>query len=247
MVDARMAEVGSVTPDQSPTRERWLGTDSQGRDVLTVIALGTRQTVKIGLIAGALGIGVGLVLGLVSGVAGGRVDTAIRVGTDTLMTVPVLAILVVIAANVEEMTVELMGITVACLAWVVPTRTIRAQVLSLRHRAYVDLARANGESDLGIAFREILPNIIPYILASFVAAVGAGILAAVGLEALGLGANSEHTLGTTIYWAERDSAVLRGLWWWWGPPIIMIVLIFLSLFLTAAGLDRVANPRLRTR
>jgi peptide/nickel transport system permease protein len=82
-------------------------------------------------------------------------------------------------------------------------------------------------------------------MASFVGAVGSAMLAAVGLEALGLGANQVHTLGTIIYWAQKFSAVLRGQWWWWGPPIVMIAVIFMGLFLLSIGLDRFANPRLR--
>src|SRR5207245_5907175 len=94
--------------------------------------------------------------------------------------------------------------------WMHPTRSIRAQVLSIRERSYVSVARANGEGELGILFREVMPNLVPYIAASFVGAVSGAILAAVGLEAIGLGPNDVHTLGTTIYWAEQFSAVLRG-------------------------------------
>lgn len=244
-VDPRNAEVGSVRPSQPPSPAYPLGTDSQGRDMLTVIVLGTPQTFKIGLIAGLVGLGVGLTLGLLAGFFGGVVDGTIRVLSDSLLTVPGIAILVIIAANVGQMTVELMGLTVAALAWMNPTRAIRAQVLSLRERTYVEVARANGESDLEVLFREILPNLLPYIVASFVGAVSGAMLASVGLEALGLGANDVHTLGTTIYWAQKYSAILRGQWWWFGPPIAMISIIFVGLFFLSAGLDRVANPRLR--
>ena len=89
-----------------------------------------------------------------------------------------------------------------------------------------------------------MPNLIPYIAASFVGAIAAGILAAIGLQALGLGVSSVPTLGTTIYWAQSYSAVLTGEWWWWTPPIVIIGIIFVSLFLLSAGLDRFANPRI---
>ena len=71
------------------------------------------------------------------------------------------------------------------------------------------------------------------------------ILATIGLEALGLGPQNQPTLGMIIYWALYYTAVLRGLWWWWAPPIIVIVLTFMGLFLVSAGLDQIANPRLR--
>ena len=109
-----------------------------------------------------------------------------------------------------------------------PTRPIRSQVLSIRERPYIAVARANGASELQVVFREIMPNLLPFIAASFIAAVNAAMLASIGLEALGLGANDVHTLGTTIYWSQRYSAVLRGQWWWFGPPIAMIAIIFIG-------------------
>jgi peptide/nickel transport system permease protein len=109
------------------------------------------------------------------------------------------------------------------------------------------VARVNGESSLEILFREIMPNLMPYIVASFVGTVSAAILAVIGLEALGLGAQQEMTLGNTIYWSQQSAALLRGQWWWWLPPIIMIAFISLGLFLTSIGFDRFANPRLIRR
>jgi len=246
-INPRLAAVGAVRPSQAPSAQYLLGTDSQGRDMLTIMVLATPQTLRIGLIAGFVGMAIGLTLGLVSGFFGGPVDGGIRVLADSLMTVPGLAIMVIIAASVGHMTVELMALTVAALAWMHPTRAIRAQTLSIRERSYVLVARANGESEMGILFREVMPNLVPYIAAAFVGAVSGAILAAVGLEAIGLGPNDVHTLGTTIYWAEKFSAVLRGQWWWWGPPIVAISFIFVAMFLLSSGLDRIANPKLRTR
>ena len=243
-VDLERALVGAVPPSQPPSGEHLLGTDSQGRDVLAVMIIAIPQTIKIGLIAGLVGIGVGLVLGLISGFYGGPLDAGIRVLADSLMTVPGIAILIIIASNVESMSIAIMGLTVACLAWMYPTRTIRSQVLSIRERAYTAVARANGQSELEVLFREVMPNLMPYIMASLVAAINGAILATVGLEALGLGTQDTHTLGTTIFWARRYSAILRGQWWWWGPPIAIISIIFVGLFLLSMGLDRFANPKL---
>lgn len=245
LVDATNGIFGAVEPSQSPSARYVLGTDSQGRDVLTMLVLGTPQTFRIGLIAGLVGVCIGLVCGLVAGYFGGLVDATIRVISDSLMTVPGIAILLVIAINVGHMTVELMGLTVAALSWMYPTRQIRAQVLSIRERPYVAVARASGASEAEIIFGEIMPNLLPYIAASFVGATSGAMLASVGLEALGLGTNDVHTLGTMIYWAQKYSAVLRGQWWWFGPPIAMIATIFIGLFLISAGIDRFANPRLR--
>ena len=247
LVDARNANVGAVTPRLSPSAEHVLGTDAQGRDMVTALVLGTPNTLKMGLIAGFVGVGLGFTLGLLAGYFRGAPDVLIRVVTDSLLTVPVIAILVIVASNVNEMTTNIMAFVVASLSWMFTTRSVRAVVLSIRERSYVEVARANGQGELEILFREIMPNLMPFIVASFVITVGAAILATIGLEALGLGAASETTLGNTIYWAQQAAAVLRGYWWWWGPPIVIIATIFLGLILTSLGMDRFANPRIGQR
>ena len=237
--------MGATTPRLSPTAAHLLGTDTQGRDLWTELVLGTPNSLKIGFIAGIRRDRVGLLLGLIAGFVGGATDTVIRVIADALLTVPAIAVLVVLAANVEQMTVEMMGVAIALLAWMFPTRVIRSQVLTIRQRSYVEVAKANGVGTAGLIFKEVMPNLMPWVLAAFVATVSGAILAAVGLEAIGLGANDAHTLGVNIYWAQFYFAMARGLWWWWIPPIIMIAYIFMTLYLVSAGMDRFANPRLR--
>jgi peptide/nickel transport system permease protein len=246
-VDAHNAQVGAVLPRRPPSGQFLLGTDSQGRDMLALLIYGTPNTLKMGLIAGFIGVGLGLVFGLLAGNFGGIIDGIIRIVADALLTVPAIAILVIIAGNVDRMTTTIMALVVASLSWMFTTRTIRAQVLTIRERSYVEVARVNGESALEILFREIMPNLLPFVVASFVGTVGSAILAVIGLEALGLGALSETTLGNTIYWSQQSAAVLRGYWWWWSPPIVVIALIFLGLFLTSVGFDRFANPKLARR
>lgn len=246
-VNAHNAEVGAVLARRPPSTQYLLGTDSQGRDVLTLLIYGTPNTLKMGLIAGFIGVGLGLVFGLLAGNFGGIIDGVIRIVADALLTVPAIAILVIIAGNVDRMTTTIMALVVASLSWMFTTRTIRAQVLTIRERSYVEVARVNGEGALEILFREIMPNLLPFIVASFVGTVGSAILAVIGLEALGLGALEETTLGNTIYWSQQSAAVLRGYWWWWGPPIVVIAMIFLGLFLTSVGFDRFANPKLARR
>ena len=244
LVDVAQAKVGATIPRSPPSADHWLGTDGQGRDMLTVLILAMPQTLKVGLLAGLISLSVGVALGLIAGFVGGLVDTVIRLASDVMMTIPGIAILVLVASNVREMTVELMAIIVASLSWMVATRTIRAQTLSLRERGYVAIARLNGASGLKLIFVEVLPNLLPFIAASFVITVSNAMLATVGLEALGLGPQNELTLGMVIYWAQFFGAIIRGMWWWWGPPIIAIALIFIGLMLTSAGMDSFANKRL---
>ena len=245
-VDLEGAKVGSAPVDQSPSVKYPLGTDTHGRELLPVILLGTPLTIRMGLMAGAIGLGVGIILGFIAGYLGGFVDNIIKGAADVLLTVPGLLLLVVIATSIKgAISVNLMALVVSLLAWMWPTRTIRSQVLTMREREFVPMAKLSGMNSLEIIVLELMPNLLPYLAASLVGAVASAILASIGLEALGLGPQNQTTLGMTIYWAIYFTSLLRGLWWWWAPPILIIVLTFVGLFLIAAGLDEIANPRLR--
>lgn len=244
VIDVELAQPLSAPPRQPPSTAHLFGTDDSGRDLLAVMIVGVPLTLRIGFVAGTVGLGIGTLLGFLAGYLGGRVDTVIRGTVDTLLTVPGLLVLVSVAATIrEEISLEIMALVVASLSWMFPTRTIRAQVLSMRERAYVQMAKLNGMGTLEIIFRELLPNLLPYLAASFAVAVSSAVLATISLEALGLGPQNEPTLGMTIYWAITFSALLRGMWWWWAIPIGFLVLLFVGLLLVAAGLDELANPK----
>ncbi len=235
----------SVPSNQPPSAKYPLGTTSGGRDMLAVLIVGTPQTLRMGLLAGIVGVTLGASLGLIAGYYGGRIDMVISTATDTMLTIPPLAILLVVAASVRTMSVDNMAIIIALLSWMFTARTIRAQVLSLREQPYVHMARLAGLRDIRIIFEEIMPNILPIAAASFVGATSGAVLAGIGLEVLGLGPQRTPTLGMTIYWAQLYSALIRGLWWWWLPPIIVLIVLFVGLFLVSAAMDEFVNPRLR--
>ncbi|MBI3971575.1 MAG: ABC transporter permease [Chloroflexi bacterium] len=252
VVGARMVDVKTqpyplaASPNKPPSAQYPFGTDSQGRNLFAAIVVGTVLTMRIGLTAGAIGLGVGTILAFIAAYYRGWLDTVIRGVVDVLLTIPGLLVLVVIAStNRRAMSVESMALIVASLAWLSPTRNIRAQVLSLRERPFLQVARLSGMNGLEIIFREMMPNLLPYLAASFVGSVTGAIFASIGLEALGLGPLREPTLGMTIYWVLYYSALLKGMWWWAIAPIAVIVLIFVGLFLLGTGLDELANPRVR--
>lgn len=232
----------------APSAEYPFGTDTQGRDIFAVMIKGVQLTLRIGLIAGIIGLGVGTILAFVAAYYGGWVDGAIRTVVDVGLTIPGLLILILIAVNVKGgLSVDQMALAVATVAWTHPARTIRSQVLVMREQLYVEIARLSGVSGLGIVFKEMMPNLMPYLAASFVGAVGAAVLASIGLEALGLGPFDSPTLGMTIYFNIVFSSIVVGMWWWLIPPIAAMAIIFVGLFLVASGLDEWANPRLRKR
>jgi peptide/nickel transport system permease protein len=227
------------------------GTDGQGRDLYAVAVVGTWMTIRIGLLAGIIGVVIGIVLGFTSAFYGGMYDTVVRWVVDVLLTVPGLLVLIVVASTISGVTqgqsisLNQMAIIIALLSWMGPTRTIRAQVLSMRERPYVMMARLNGMSNMGIIFKELIPNLLPYLGAGLVGSVTGAIFASMGLAALGLGPLREPTLGVTIYWVINQNAFLRGLWWWAAVPITIVALVFIMLFLISVGLDELANPRVR--
>ena len=248
LLDPARAEPLTGLPSQPPSWQYLLGTDTHGRDLLAVMIRGAGFTLRIGFLAGTISLGIGMILGFLSGYYGGLVDTVIKGTADVLLTMPALAILVVIAAMIPgEMSLDVMILIVASLSWMLPTRAIRAQVLTMREQAYIQMARLSGVSNLEVIVKELMPNLLPYLAASFVAATAGAVLALIGLEALGLGPQAIPTLGMTIYWAISYAAIVRGMWWWWAPPAVIIATLFVGLFLLTAGLDEIANPRLRRR
>uniref|UniRef100_A0A831X8G7 ABC transporter permease n=2 Tax=Thermorudis TaxID=1649508 RepID=A0A831X8G7_9BACT len=244
--DTSLAAPLSAPPNRPPSWEHPLGTDRQGRDLLAVMIVGTPLTLYIGLLAGFIGVAIGTVLALTGSYYGGVVDSLIRGVVDVGLTIPTLLVLILLAVSVRSsLSVSQMALVVASLSWLWPTRTIRSQVLSIKERAYVQVARLSGASNRQIIFFEIMPNLLPYLAATFVGAVGAAILASIGLEVIGLGPIEANTLGMTIYWVTYYAALLHGMWWWFMPPVVIIIMVFVGLFSISAGLDELANPRTR--
>src|SRR5262245_5577283 len=216
MVDTRDARALSVRPLQEPSDRYLLGSDKQGRDVFALMVVGTPLTLRIGLIAGFLGVAIGAIVAFVSAYYGGWLDAVMKVIVDTGLTVPGLMVLIIIVVSVKEpLSPDQMALVIALLAWLSPARVIRSQVLTIRERSYVQLARLSGVSGPEIIFKELLPNLLPYLVASLVTAVSAAILASIGLEVLGLGSLDSQTLGMTLYWVNYSAALINGWWWWW--------------------------------
>jgi peptide/nickel transport system permease protein len=160
-VDTRKSAPAEVLPDQHPSREYPLGSDDQGRDLLAVVVAGLPLTIKVGFIAGIVGLGIGTILGFTAGYLGGPVDTVFRTLADVLLTVPGLVVLITFAATIKgTIGIGTMALIVASLAWMWPTRTIRSQVLSLRERGYIQLAKISGMNTFEIIFFELMPPIV---------------------------------------------------------------------------------------
>jgi peptide/nickel transport system permease protein len=246
-IDSKDAYPLSARPKQPPSLQYPFGTDFFGRDLLAAMVVGMWQTALIGVLAGAVGTLIGVVLGFVSAYFGGFVDGGIRGVCSILTPIPALLIQVVIAGSLDkrDVTIYTMALIVVLLAWMGPTLVIRSQVLSMKERQFVAVARLSGMSDLGIIFKEILPNLLPFIAAAFVNQVFAAVFASFYLAVLGLGPLREPLLGNIIWGAQSQGAFFNGWWWWPIAPAIGMVLILGSLALVNMGLDELANPRVR--
>lgn len=246
-IDHDLAYPLAVKPKQPPSAQYPFGTDFFGRDLLAAMVIGMWQTALIGLIAGALGTLIGVVLGFLSAYFGGILDAGIKGICQILTPIPAFLIQVIIAGSLDrrDVTIYTMAFVVVLLAWMGPTLVIRSQVLSMKERQYVSVAKLSGMGDLGIIFGEILPNLLPFIVAAFAAQVFSAVFAAFYLAVLGLGPLREPLLGNIVWAAQKQGAFFNGWWWWPVEPAVALVLILGSLALINMGLDELANPRVR--
>lgn len=237
----------TVKNKQPPSLEFPLGTDFFGRDLYVAMVVGLKQTATIGILAGALGTLIGVVLGFISAYYGGWLDLIIKGICQILTPIPAFLIQVIIAGSLDkrDVTIYTMAFVVVLLAWMGPTLVIRAQVLTMKERQFVSVAKLSGMGDLGIIFSEILPNLLPFIAASFVNQVFYAVFASFYLAVLGLGPLREPLLGNIIWAAQAQSAFFNNWWWWPLAPAVALVLILGSLALINMGLDELANPRVR--
>jgi peptide/nickel transport system permease protein len=232
---------------KAPSLKYPLGTDFFGRDLLAAMVVGMWQTAAIGLLAGGIGTVIGVVLGFISAYFGGWIDTIIKTVCQVLTPIPVLLIQVVVAGTLDKrsVTILMMALIIVVLSWMGTTLVVRAQVLTMKERQFVSVAKLSGVGSMGIIFKEIMPNLLPFIAAAFVVQVFQAVFASFYLAVLGLGPLREPLLGNIIWSAQGQGAFFNGWWWWPIEPAVAMVLILGSLALINMGLDELANPRVR--
>jgi peptide/nickel transport system permease protein len=243
------------TSTQPPSETYWLGTDWYGRDLHAAMVVGLWQTAFIGVFAGLIATVLPVVLGFLAAYFGGTWDRAITGLCSILQPIPPFLIQVVLAASLPRndlfvddqplRTIAIIGGIVSLTAWMKPTLVIRSQVLSMKERVFVNVAKLSGMGSGDIIFKELLPNLLPFIVASFVNAIFDALFISFGLSVLGLAPLREPLLGNIIYFAQQQSAIFNGWWWWPLWPVFALILIFAALTLINTGLDEVANPRAR--
>jgi peptide/nickel transport system permease protein len=248
VIDTKHAYPLSAPTKKPPSFKYPFGTDFFGRDLFAAMVVGMWQTAAIGLLAGAIGTFIGVILGFASAYFGGWTDGIIKNICLILTPIPVLLIQVVVAGSLDkrDVTIMMMALIIVMLGWMGTTLVVRAQVLTMKERQFVSVAKLSGVSSLGIIFKEIMPNLLPFIAAAFVVQVFAAVFASFYLAVLGLGPLREPLLGNIIWSAQSQGAFFNGWWWWPIAPSLAMILILGSLALINMGLDELANPRVRS-
>lgn len=230
---------------EKPSKEYLLGTTMFGQDVFAQFVHGLQATFLVGLLGGGIGTLIGIVLGFTAGYRGGWVDEIINVLTNIILVIPTFAVLLIISAYLEVRSIFTQSLLIGLTAWPWAARAIRAQTFSLRTRDFVDLAKMSGMCQSKIIFSEIAPNMMSYLMMTFILQFGGAILNAATLDFIGLGPTNTMSLGLMMQYAVNWGALQLGMWWWFIPPGLGITLIVGALYIMNAGLDEVFNPKLR--
>jgi len=236
----------SFSPGLPPSAEHWLGTTGRGFDVASQAIYGARTSLLVGLVAGTLSTIIAVAVGMTAGYLGGLTDEVLSFGTNIVLVVPTLPLMVTLAAYLPGgggvwMVIIVIGIT----GWAGAARNKRAQILTLRNREYIQAARLAGDGVFHVIFREIAPNMTSLIVVGFIGAVGGAIGAEAGLAFIGIGDPGTISWGTMLYWANQDGALLTGGFARLLVPGLLLALLTTGLTFVNFGVDALSNPHLR--
>lgn len=233
---------------QPPSADHWLGTQNEGKDTFTILVNSGAEPIWVGALAASMAVIVAVTLGSAAGYFRGRLDSALLQLTDVTVTIPQFLLMLAVVAFFEDIPPWGIAVVVGSTMWAFLFRSIRAQVMSLKEREFVEAARLQDLGAPRIVLREILPNMAGFIFVNFVISVNQAIYAIVGLYVLGLMPSGTPNWGLMIHksWQENyylNSDALPYVL----APLIMIVLFTIGLVTMGRGLDQALNPRLRER
>jgi peptide/nickel transport system permease protein len=231
---------------EPPSAEFWLGTDAQGRSVLTLLIWGARISLFVGLMATLISMLIGTLVGLTSGYFGRWVGAVLFRLTEWFLVIPFLPLAIVLASVLGRSLVNIV-IVIGVTSWPGTALLIRSQVLSIKERPYVERSRALGAGHRHLIGRHLLPNVIPIVFANTTLTVAVAILSETTLSFLGLGDPTRVSWGSMLDDAYGVGAITTGSWWYFVPPGVCVVLVVLSFTLVGQALEEVLNPKLRER
>ncbi|MDP9184163.1 MAG: ABC transporter permease [Actinomycetota bacterium] len=223
-----------------------LGTDRQGISVLSLVIEGSRISLFVGLTAALISMVIGTTVGLWAGYKGAITDALLMRLTDSFLVLPWLAFAIVMGAILGQSTLAIILI-ISITSWAGTARLVRAQVLSVKERTYIERSRALGASDYQVVIRHVLPNLMPVIFANTILTIAIAILSESALSFLGLGNPLSKSWGTLIEYAFHAGALTLHAWWWLMGPSLSIVLVVLGFTMVGFAMDEIINPRIRER
>ena len=238
---------GLFDPYLPSSSEHWMGTDVFGHDIFSKLLYGARTSIVVGMFAALIASVVGATVGLFSGYAGGWKDEVLMRINDVMLSIPWLVLMILIAGLIGTISLLIIILIIGFTGWSATARLVRAQVLSLRERQYIERARAIGAGDLHIIKTHILPNSFPLVFANTILTVAISILSEATLSFLHMRPYGSVTWGTMLSYAYDCSAFQLGLHYWIVMPGLCIVFLVLGFTLLGYALDEVLNPRLRKR
>jgi len=230
----------------SPATFPLLGTDNLGRPIWDQLVYGSHVSLLVGVAATLIAIVIGTAVGVVAGFFGGWVDAVLARLSEWFLVIPFLPLAIVLAAILGPSLrniIFVIGIT----SWPTTARLIRAQVLTIKQRPYVERSRALGASSAHVLGRHILPNVTPLVIANATLTVPIAILSETTLSFLGLSDPTRVSWGSMLEDSFSASALGRGAWWYYLPPGLCVIGVVMAFTLVGRALEEVLDPRLRER
>ena len=226
---------------QSPSPKFLFGTDDLGRDILSGVIHGAQTSILVGVSVALLSGLIGVFVGAVAGFAGGVWDDFLMRLTELFLIPPQFFLALVIAALFGSSLLNLILILTVT-GWTTMARLVRAEVLSLKERSFVEATKAMGASPARILFQDILPNASPLIITKMVLMVGGVILLEAGLEFVGLGDANQISWG---YMLHNGQHFIRDGWWIIAFPSLALAALVLALNIVGDALNVALNPKVR--
>ncbi|WP_238707043.1 ABC transporter permease [Microbacterium lushaniae] len=227
-----------------PSAAHWFGTDALGRDVYAEVIWGTQQSVLVAVAASAIAIVFGTLIAVV-GAYWRRIDSVVSVLVDLTLSLPVLPLMILVAALVGPSTSTLI-LVVAAFSWPEVTRLVRSQALAVVQLPYIDAARLMTRNSAWILGRHVLPAVTPVVVVSVVVTASRAVLSAAGLSFLGLGDPTTWSWGRVLYEAQQSGAMVNA-WWLTLFPSLAILALVLSATLLSIAYNDARNPRSNER
>jgi peptide/nickel transport system permease protein len=235
----------AYAPHLGASSAHLFGTNAYGQDLFAQVVWGTRNVLIIAVVVGLATTALAVLVGVAAAYLGGAWDGTLGVLTDVLLVIPLLPLLIIIAAYAHGGTTIVLIAAITLTSWSYTARQLRSQALTLRNRDFLVAARVRGERKLYVIVMEVIPTMTSLIVASFLTNALYAVLLASSLQFLGLGDPNTVSWGTTLYWAENNAALQTGEPLWAIAPGFCIALLGAAFALLNYAFDEIGNPALR--